>query len=69
MVRIENNVLRLDVSVQDALFMTILQAIGHLSYLSLNGRLEDVSSLIDQLMVSIRLKSMRLGIPIQKLAA
>ena len=69
MIGIENNVLRFDISVQDPLLMTVLQAIGDLSDLALNGRLKDVPRLIDQLMVPIRLKSVRLWHPVKKLAA
>ena len=63
-VRVKNDVLRLDVSVKNALIVAVLQALGYLSDLFLDSGLHDHAIRINQLMVCIRLKCVRLWIPI-----
>ena len=52
-VGVKDNVLRFDISVQDALLMTVLQAIGDFSYLPLDCLLHDVPAIVYKLMVRV----------------
>ena len=53
MISVKDNVLRLDIPVQDALFMAVLQAIGDFSYLPLDSLLHNMPAIIDKFMVPI----------------
>ena len=53
MIGVEDNVLRFDISVQDALLMTVLQAIGDFSYLPLDCLLHDMPAIVNKLMVRV----------------